>query len=341
MRNKIKTKLEIACKKIPAYAEAMQMLEEYILINGLSDATFSSYRRKLTDLALYFNKLPEHITEDELREYLAILIQQAKSNSKTEFKHTVYSMRFYFKMLGKPMTVSLPKIKEDKNLPVVLSKQECLSLIELTKNFKHRLILMFIYGAGLRVRELTNLKWSDINVNRMMIHIKQSKGRRDRYVPLAKSIVADVVQYMLGFNRSEFVFFGPDCHGKMSHSGIRFLLRQAVKRAGINKTGVCLHTLRHSYATHLLEDGLDIISIKELLGHERIETTLVYLHVANYTRYQKMSPLDTLLGDVVDEDLNKFKEKYTELSIIKNSRIIKNENQLNLFGDEQLFATTK
>ena len=333
MRNNIETKLEIACREISGYLQATQMLEQYILINGLSEATFSSYSRKLTDLALYFNKLPEHISEEELREYLTVLIQQAKSNSKTEFKHTVYSMRFYFKMLGKPMTVSLPKIKEDKNLPVVLSKQECLSLIELTKNFKHRLILMFIYGAGLRVRELTNLKWSDINVNRMMIHIKKSKGRRDRYVPLAKSIVADFVQYMLGFNRSEYVFFGPNAIGKMSHSGIRFLLSQAIKRSGINKTGICLHTLRHSYATHLLEDGLDIISIKELLGHERIETTLVYLHVANYTRHQKMSPLDTLYGDVSEEDIDKYKEKYTELSTLKNSRIITNENQLNLFDE--------
>jgi site-specific recombinase XerD len=165
----------------------------------------------------------------------------------------------------------------------------------------------------------------------MMIHIKQSKGRRDRYVPLAKTIVGDFVNYMFGFNRSEYVFFGPDCNGKMSHSGIQFLLKQAVRRAGINKTGVCLHTLRHSYATHLLEDGLDIISIKELLGHERIETTLVYLHVANCIRNQKMSPLDTLLGEVAEDDLNKFKEKYNELSVLKNSRMIKNENQLRLF----------
>ncbi len=334
MSNKVETKLQLAYSQIPGYLQSMQMLEEYVLINGLSKATLSCYSRKLTDLALYFNKLPQHITEDELRKYLAVLIQQAKSNSKTEFKHTVYSMRFYFKMLGKPMTVSLPKIKEDKNLPVVLSKQECLSLIELTKNFKHRLILMFIYGAGLRVRELTNLRWSDINVNRMMIHIKQSKGRRDRYVPLAKNIIADFVHYMLGFNVSEYVFFGPNYNGKMSHSGIQFMLKQAIKRAGINKTGVCLHTLRHSYATHLLEDGLDIISIKELLGHERIETTLVYLHVANYTRHQKMSPLDNLFGDVSDSELNKYKEKYTELSILKNSRIIVNENQLNLFEEE-------
>lgn len=333
MRTKIETKLQIACSQIPGYLERVQMLEQYILINGLSNATFFSYNRKLVDLALYFNKLPEYITEEELREYLTFLIQQAKSNSKTEFKHTVYSMRFYFKMLGKPMTVTLPKIKEDKNLPVVLSKQECLSLIELTKNLKHRLILMFIYSAGLRVRELTNLKWSDINVNRMMIHIKQSKGRRDRYVPLAKNIVPNFVQYMMGFNRSEYVFFGPDCNEKMSHSGIQFLLKQAIKRAGINKAGICLHTLRHSYATHLLEDGLDIVSIKELLGHERIETTLVYLHVANYTRHQKMSPLDTLFGDVPNDDLNKYKEKYTELSILKNSRVIKNENQLNLFDE--------
>ncbi len=93
MKNKIETKFEIACQQMPAFAEAMQMLEQYVLINGLSEATYYSYKRKLTDMTLYFKKLPEHIIEEELREYLAVLIQQAKSNSKTEFKHTVYSMR--------------------------------------------------------------------------------------------------------------------------------------------------------------------------------------------------------------------------------------------------------
>lgn len=331
MTKNTETKLQLAIAKIPGYENATELLKQYVLINGLSKSTFESYSRKLVDLALYYSKLPENITEEELRTYLATLINQAKSTSRTEFKHTVYGMRFYFKMLGKPMQISLPKIKEDKNLPVVLSKKECLSLIKHTKNFKHRLILMFIYSAGLRVSELTNLKWADVNVNRMMIHIKQSKGRRDRYVPFAKSLVADFIMYMNGFNKSEYVFFSPDRLNKMSHSGIRFLLKQAIKHAGINKTGVSLHTLRHSYATHLLEDGLDIISIKELLGHERIETTLVYLHVANCNRHQKMSPLDTLYKKVSDKDLEKYKEKYTQLSIIKNNRSKTTENQLTLF----------
>jgi integrase/recombinase XerD len=113
----------------------------------------------------------------------------------------------------------------------------------------------------------------------MTIHIKRSKGRKDRYVPLAKNIIEPFVQYMSGLQKSEYIFFGDDNRDKMSHTGIMFLLKQAVRRIGINKTGVCLHTLRHIYATHLLEDGLDIISIKELLGHECIQTTLVYLQI--------------------------------------------------------------
>lgn len=334
MKTIFETKHNMACKQIKGYFEMSEKLEHYMLINGLAKSTFYAYSRKLVDVALHFNKLPEHITEDELRTYLAHLIQNAKSNSLTEFKHTVYGMRFYFKILGKPMTVSLPKIKKDKKLPVVLSKQDCISIIDLTKNFKHRLIIKFIYACGLRAKELSNLKWNDVNVNRMMIHIKQSKGRKDRYVPLAKNLVTDFVTYMVGFKRSEYVFFGPNDNKKMSHSGIRFLLKQAIKRAAINKTGICLHTLRHSYATHLLEDGLDIVSIKELLGHEKIETTLVYLQVANYEKRQKMSPLDSLYEPICDEDINKCKEKYTELSILKNSRITTHENQLNLFDDE-------
>jgi len=211
MKEKFETKVQMACSQIPGYLKVTQLLEQYILIHGLSKATYESYNRKLADLALYFNKLPEYITEDELREYLANLVKHAKSISKTEFKHTVYSMRFYFKMLGRPMAVSLPKIKDNKSLPAVLSKQECLTIIKHTKNFKHRLILMFIYSAGLRVRELTNLKWIDINVNRMMIHVKQSKGRKDRYVPLAKSLLADFLQYMSASSNTEYVFLDQMC----------------------------------------------------------------------------------------------------------------------------------
>ncbi len=333
MRKKIETKLDIACRQIPGFLEFIKKMEQYILISGLSNATYETYSRKLIDLALYFNKLPHFISETELTEYLAYLINQAKSPSRTEFKHTVYGMRFYFKMLNKPMTVRLPIIKDNKKLPVVLSKEECFSIISQTKNFKHRLILMFIYAGGLRVRELTNLRWNDVNINRMAIHIKRSKGGKDRYVPLAKNIIEPFVQYMSGFNKSDYVFFGANEQVKMSHSGIQFLLKQAVKRVGINKTGVCLHTLRHSYATHLLEDGLDIISIKELLGHERIETTLIYLHVANCIRQQKMSPLDTLYGEVSTELIHKCKDKFNEMSVQRNCRMPILENQLNLFNE--------
>lgn len=334
MRKKIETKLDIACNQIPGFLDFSKKMEQYILVSGLSHATYKMYSRKLTDLALHFNKLPHLITEEELMEYLAYLINNANSPSRTEFKHTVYGMRFYFKMLNMPMTVRLPIIKDVKKLPIVLSKQECFSIINETKNIKHRLILMFFYAGGLRLRELTNLKWNDVNVNRMAIHIKRSKGGKDRYVPLAKNIVEPFVQYMSGFNKSDYVFFGADEQKAMSQTGIHFLLKQAVKRVGINKTGICLHTLRHSYATHLLEDGLDIISIKELLGHERIETTLIYLHVANCTRQQKMSPLDTLYGEVSDEIITKYKQKYSELSIQRNCRIPTSDYQLNLFDDE-------
>lgn len=334
MRKKIETRIEFACRHITGFLEVTKKMEQYILISGLSKATYESYCRKLAELSLYFNKLPQHISEIELTEYLAFLVTKAISPSQTEFKHMVYGMRFYFKALNLTLKVRLPIIKDDKKLPIVLSKQECFSIINQTKNFKHRLILMFIYSGGLRVRELTNLKWSDVNVNRMTIHIKRSKGRKDRYVPLAKNIIEPFVQYMGRLHKSEYIFFGADNKEKMSHTGIMFLLKQAVRRVGINKTGVCLHTLRHSYATHLLEDGLDIISIKELLGHECIQTTLVYLHVANCSRQQKMSPLDSLYDEVNAELINKCKTKYTELSIQRNYRIPIHENQLNLFDEK-------
>jgi integrase/recombinase XerD len=325
------TKVQLARSLVNGFSERLNQLEQWVLLNRLSRHTFVNYSRKIAELSMHFNKLLEHISEVEMRQYLAGLISGAKSLSQSEFKHTVYGMRFYFRMLGMEMQVELPQIKKEKRLPVVLSKEECKELIVCTKNFKHRLILMFIYAGGLRVSELVNLKWSDVDVNRMMLHIKLSKGNKDRYVPLAVYLLEDIVKYISGGIKSKYVFNGGLKNDRMSTSGIRFLMRSAVKRAGIRKEGICLHTLRHSYATHLLEDGLDIISIKELLGHARIETTLVYLHVADYSRRKKNSPLDTLMDLKENEQYCKYKEKYHELAAKTNYETGQKSNQLSMF----------
>lgn len=333
MQKQNTSNVSLACIQVKGFSEIFEKLKQFALINGRSNSLITNYGRKLADISLYYNKLPHILSEEELREYLAVLIKKAKSTSQSEFKHTVYGIRFYFKMLGKPVNVSLPIIKDRKRLPAVLSKQEIKLLFQLTKNFKHQLILMFIYSAGLRVGELINLKWSDVDVNRMMLHIKQAKGGKDRYVPLSSFLLHNLIKFV-GSAKSKYVFCGGGLHVKMSATGIRFSLRDAVKRACIKKEGVCLHTLRHSYATHLLEDGLDIVSIKELLGHSRIESTLIYLHVANFEKRNKLSPLDSLFQKIGDRENHSHIEKYTSLMSQKTFSEQNSVNQLSFFEME-------
>jgi len=332
MQKRISTKFAEASQKIEGFSKIMEEVKKNMLIDGLSASTQENYCRKLAAIALHFQKLPENITEDELRNYLSGLLKNAEVPSRSGFKHAVYSIRYYFKRSGRKTDLKLPQIKHEKRLPMVLSKQECKTLFALTKNFKHRMILMFLYAFGLRVSELIRLKWIHLDVHRMTLFIKRSKGNKDRYLPFSEYLLGDMITYMKMANSSPYVFNGKPGQAYMSASGIRFLMQSAVKRAGIKKDGVCLHTLRHSFATHLLEDGLDIISIKELLGHSRIETTLVYLHVVDLVNQKKVSPLDTLLGKRDSEEMIRLKEKYQEVLRKKNFEEAQVNGQLTLFG---------
>lgn len=309
----VSTKLYYANEKVMGFKEKIEILRTWMIINDLSNNTITNYIRKLADLALYFNKVPEQINQIELSDYFKELITMSAGNSKSSFKHTVYGLKIYFKALGLETTIRLPKIKDENKLPIVLSKSECLQLFNASKNFKHRLILMMMYSGGLRVSELVALNWNDIDVHRMTIHIKQSKGKKDRYVPLSNFILNDLLEYMKHNTQRKYVFYGKEDGIPMGKSGVRFLLQSALRHSGVTKQGVCLHTLRHSYATHLLEDGLDIVSIKELLGHSKIETTLVYLHIVDCQKHKKSSPLDSLMNYKYDSQIEDSKENFLEL----------------------------
>ena len=332
MERKYSKLVDTASSRIPGFSERMEQLKKWMLIHGQTRNTLVNYSRKIAELALSVNKLPEDFNDEELRNHLADRVQNARSRSLSEFKHTIYGLRCYFKMLGKEKEIKLPRIKTESRLPVVLSKEECRLLFTRTKNFKHRLLLLFVYSGGLRVSEVINLKWSDVDIDRMMVHIKRSKGDKDRYVPLAAYLLEDLSKYMLSSCRSAYVFPGSNSATPFGRSGARWLMRRAVKRAGINKERVCLHTLRHSFATHLLEDGMDIVSIKELLGHTRVEHTLVYLHVSDYSKPNKFSPLDKLFGESNKSELPELKKRFAELSIKKTAFKKENNKQLDLFS---------
>lgn len=294
LRKKSFTIVEQAIHQVRGFRNLYQELDDKIRLSGQSVSTLKNYARKLAHLSLLFGKLPQHISEKELNKYLASLARQSKSPSLSDFKFTVYGLRYCYRLLGmNDKAVQLPKIKHDSKLPVVLNYAECKALFNASDLLKHRVLLSLMYSAGLRAREASRLKLSDIDSGRMMIHVRQSKYNKDRYIPLSPLILKGLRKYYYACQPVDYLFNGNEPGTPLSVRGMQWALREAVKKCKLHK-GITLHTLRHSYATHLLEYGMDIVTIKELLGHERIETTLIYLHVAKPNRSNLFSPFDRL-----------------------------------------------
>ena len=201
-------------------------------------------------------------------------------------------------MLGvEKKRIGLPQIKRQKDLPVVLSKKEVRELLKAPKYLKHRLMLGMLYGCGLRSYELCNLLQADIDFDRKTVFVKKQKGKVDRYVPLSPHLARGLKTYFRTENPVKYVFNSQltkdGMVGPLTTRGIQWVIKECRSKVTTKKKFTA-HTLRHSYATHLLEDGLNIMSLKELLGHAHIETTMVYLQVSNSGSSVKFSPLDTL-----------------------------------------------
>ena len=174
----------------------------------------------------------------------------------------------------------------------MLSPKEVNKIINLTENLKHKTILLLIYSAGLRLGELLNLKIADIDSHAMKIHIRQGKGKKDRYLMLSENVLQLLRQYYKVYKPKEFVFEGQK-GGQYTPKSVQNIFKASIQKAGIKKKAT-VHSLRHSFATHLLDDGTDIRYIQELLGHKRLETTQIYTHVSSYSINKIKSPADKL-----------------------------------------------
>ena len=206
----------------------------------------------------------------------------------------VYGLRYYFRHIGQnKRAIALPSLKNDTKLPVILNRSELKELFNSPKLLKHRIILALAYSAGLRSQKLIKLKISDIDFERKTIHVRQSKYKKDRIVPLSGYIAKGLKKYLSVEHPHTWLFNGKEPDGRYSPKGLSWVMREALKKTTIQKK-VNLHSLRHSYATHLLEEGVNIVTIKELLGHATIQTTMIYLHVAQLPHTPPHSPLDTL-----------------------------------------------
>jgi site-specific recombinase XerD len=291
---KANTLVQQAIEAVPAFGQSYEKFRNQMLAEGKSVNSISNYGRKIATLVLRFGVLPETLSTDQVNMHLAEMRVKGMNTSLSEFKHTIYGLRSYHQALGiGHKAARLPSIRKESRLPVVLSQAECRRLFSAPSLHKHRVLLGLVYSAGLRMSELRSLRIEDIDSDRMMLHIRAGKTRKDRYVPLAGCLLAGLRKYYLESRPRIYLFNGQRPGSPMSDKGVGWIMREAVKKAGIRKHAT-LHTLRHSYATHLLEMGMDILRVKELLGHSRILTTMIYLHVIDRAESRAFSPLDRL-----------------------------------------------
>ena len=273
-------------------------MEQSFSINGKAKSTLNNYLRCLAHLALHYKESPETLSVENIEDYLYHCQKLHKTPSESFFKHTIYGLRAVYKVMGMEIKrVALPQIKRDVKLPIVLSQEEVRRLLKAPKYLKHRLIIGMLYGCGLRSYELCNLKLADIDFDRKTVFVPKKKGKIDRYVPLSNYLSRGLKTYIETENPQHYLFNSQvtkdgESRG-LTTNGIGWIIKENRSKIGSSKK-ITAHTLRHTYATHLLEYGVDIVSLKELLGHAHIEMTLMYLHVANLPSGSKFSPLDKL-----------------------------------------------
>jgi len=270
-----------------------KMLED-LQLRGITPRTQKKYIREVRDLANYFKKSPEELGEEEVKKYLVHLLEDRKLSTGT-YKNYVAGIKFFYKTtLNREEVVEKIKYPKAKiKLPVVLDLAEVKTLLTVMENLKHRAILTITYSAGLRISETARLKVSDIDSKRMMVRVQQGKGYKDRYTILSQTALECLRQYWRQYRPKEWLFEGQKEGTHICISSIRQIFLEAKERAGITKPA-SPHTLRHSFATHLIEAGTSLHHVQLLLGHRSPTTTTVYLHVSRMNLAQVTSPLDSI-----------------------------------------------
>ncbi len=265
-------------------------------LKNYSPKTRSCYLASVKSFALHFHRSPAELADQEIREYLHYLIQEKKA-SQSVISQAYSALKFLYETTLKRdwNGFRIPRAKTGRKLPVVLSLQEIQAILSATRNLKHRALLMTIYSAGLRVSEVVHLKVSDIDSQRMVIRVQQGKGEKDRYTLLARRTLEVLRDYWREYRPKDWLFPGQPAKGSLSVSAIQRVFWKVLDQAGIKKPAT-VHTLRHSFATHLLEAGTDLYHIQQLLGHTTPKTTTIYLHLSRKDLGGVTSPIDLLEG---------------------------------------------
>jgi site-specific recombinase XerD len=268
-----------------------KMIED-MQLKGLTEATQEVYVTNVKLYALYYKQSPDKLTEEHLREYFLYLRNETKYSTSTTSQKMCALKFFYQHTLKKDWAIlNFAKIKRDKKLPIVLGKEEVFKIIDVTTNLKHKALLSTIYSAGLRISEAVNLRIEDIDSTRMLIRVVQSKHHKDRYTLLANKTLELLREYYIKYRPKHWLFPGQKQGCPiLTRSGL-FLFHKYLKKSGIKKKA-SVHTLRHSFATHLMEAGVSLRYIQVLLGHGSPQTTAIYTHVCKKNIMKITSPID-------------------------------------------------
>jgi len=263
-------------------------------LKNLSANTQRTYLSAVTGLSKHYRKSPEKLSKVMIEDYL-LYLKNDKGKCPNSCASALSGLRFFYNHVTKQkISIDFSLTRKVRNLPTVLPAEDIWSIINTTDNLKHRLILMTTYSAGLRASEVTALKLKNIESKKMLIKVEKGKGGKSRYTLLAKRLLPELRYYYKKFRPQNYLFPSSYKHKKhqpLSYESVRNLYEKARKKAEV-KDGVGIHTLRHSFATHLLEAGYDIRKIQVLMGHSRLTTTMIYLHVSRQTLANVPSPLD-------------------------------------------------
>ena len=276
--------------------ELRQKMIRAMELRNLSNHSQRAYLAAVTGIARHYRRSPDKITNKMIEDYL-LYLKNEKGNSPNSCGSILTGLRFFYKnVMKKEISVGYSVRKIPRKLPTVLTKEQVWKIICASQNLKHRLILMTTYAAGLRASEVIALKPKHIESERMLIKVEDGKGKKDRYTILSVKLLDELRHYYMKFRPITYLFPSSYKQTKdkpLSFEAVRSIYEKARKNADVKK-GEGLHTLRHSFATHLLEAGYDIRKIQVLMGHARLTTTMIYLHVSRETLSKVPSPLDLI-----------------------------------------------
>jgi len=285
---------EQAIEKVPALSSRISLFQSKLRIAHYAQGSIIDYCHALYKAVVYIGKLPEEFSQEDVDGYLQSLLDRTPQPAESQFKHFIYGLKCYLHTMGYPelQGLALPRIRRERKLPCILSVEEVKLLLR-TSELYSKALFSVIYDCGLRAFEACQLQWNDISFDRHQVHIKKGKGGKDRIVPISSKTLQVLKVYRKSYPSMNLVFKGFGTHKGINNAFIRKRLKEVLQMAGLN-TSLTTHSLRHSYATHLLEAGEDIQTVQQRLGHKSVATTMIYLHLARIRKNQCINLIDTI-----------------------------------------------